>query len=91
MLAIGSFLSILLINQPILLIRQRKDKAGLAKMSNNVTDQLLTISRNLADTTQRSAETLETLGMCISFKSLRKQLCSLIIIFVIYSCDSSYS
>ncbi|XP_034255588.1 vesicle transport protein SEC20 [Thrips palmi] len=42
--------------------RQRKDKAGLAKMSNNVTDQLLTISRNLADTTQRSAETLETLA-----------------------------
>lgn len=42
--------------------RQRKDKAGLAKMSTNVTDQLLSISRNLADTTQRSAETLETLG-----------------------------
>lgn len=36
--------------------------AGLAKLSNNVTDQLLTISRNLADTTQRSAETLETLA-----------------------------
>ncbi|KAJ1525160.1 hypothetical protein ONE63_009995 [Megalurothrips usitatus] len=42
--------------------RQRKDKAGLAKMSTNVTDQLLYISRNLADTTQRSAETLETLA-----------------------------
>lgn len=31
-------------------------------MSTSVTDQLLSISRNLADTTQRSAETLETLG-----------------------------
>lgn len=43
-------------------MRHRKDKAGLAKMSTNVTDQLLSISRNLADTTQRSAETLETLA-----------------------------
>ncbi|KAK3921336.1 Vesicle transport protein SEC20 [Frankliniella fusca] len=43
-------------------VRHRKDKVGLAKMSTNVTDQLLSISRNLADTTQRSAETLETLA-----------------------------
>jgi hypothetical protein len=34
-------------------------------MSSDVTEQLLSISRNLADTTQRSADTLETLGMVV--------------------------
>lgn len=42
--------------------RQKRDKAGLVKMSTNITDQLLTISRQLADTTQRSADTLDTLA-----------------------------
>lgn len=49
----------------ILKFRQRKDKEGLVKMSSDVTEQLLSISRNLADTTQRSADTLETLGMVV--------------------------
>jgi protein transport protein SEC20 len=43
--------------------RQRKDKDGLVKMSSDVTEQLLSISRHLAETTRRSADTLETLGM----------------------------
>jgi hypothetical protein len=43
--------------------RQRKDKEGLVKMSSHVTEQLLSISRHLAETTQRSSDTLETLGM----------------------------
>lgn len=43
--------------------RQLKDKEGLAKMSSDVTGQLLSISRHLAETTQRSSDTLETLGM----------------------------
>ncbi|KDR17970.1 hypothetical protein L798_08074, partial [Zootermopsis nevadensis] len=46
----------------VLKFRQRKDKEGLVKMSSDVTDQLLSISRHLADTTQRSADTLETLA-----------------------------
>ncbi|KAJ8934717.1 hypothetical protein NQ318_004501 [Aromia moschata] len=41
--------------------RQKRDKESMVKMSSNVTDQLLSISRQLADTTQRSAMTLETL------------------------------
>jgi len=43
--------------------RQLKDKEGLVKMSSDVTEQLLSISRHLAETTQRSSDTLETLGM----------------------------
>jgi hypothetical protein len=46
--------------------RQRRDKEGLVKVSSDVTEQLLSISRHLADTTQRSADTLETLGMAVS-------------------------
>lgn len=34
-------------------------------MSSDITDQLLSISRHLADTTQRSADTLQTLGMAV--------------------------
>ncbi|GFG40873.1 hypothetical protein Cfor_08903 [Coptotermes formosanus] len=41
--------------------RQRKDKEGLVKMSSDVTEQLLSISRHLAETSQHSADTLETL------------------------------
>nr|CAD7259364.1 unnamed protein product [Timema shepardi] len=42
--------------------RQKKDKKGLVKISSNVTEQLLSISRHLADTTQRSADTLDSLA-----------------------------
>ncbi|KAJ9594401.1 hypothetical protein L9F63_014191 [Diploptera punctata] len=41
--------------------RQKRDKESLVKASSNVTEQLLSISRHLADTTQRSSDTLETL------------------------------
>lgn len=41
--------------------RQKRDKEGLVKISSGVTEQLLSISRQLADTTQRSADTLDTL------------------------------
>ncbi|XP_067007030.2 vesicle transport protein SEC20 [Anabrus simplex] len=41
--------------------RKRKDKEGLVKMSGDVTEQLLSISRQLAATTQRSADALDTL------------------------------
>lgn len=34
----------------------------MANASANVTDHLLSISRHLAETSQRSADTLETLG-----------------------------
>ena len=43
--------------------RQLKDKEGLVKMSSDVTEQLLSISRHMAETTQRSSDTLETLGI----------------------------
>jgi protein transport protein SEC20 len=45
--------------------RQRKDKEGLVNMSSDVTEQLLSISRHLAETTQRSANTVETLSMAV--------------------------
>lgn len=41
--------------------RQKRDKNSMAKMTSSVTDQLLTISRQLAETTKRSADTLDTL------------------------------
>lgn len=41
--------------------RQKRDKEHLVKMSSNVTEQLLSISRQLADTTKRSADTLDAL------------------------------
>jgi len=40
----------------------KKDKESLSKKSSGVTDQLLSISRQLAATTQRSADTLGSLG-----------------------------
>nr|CAD7399867.1 unnamed protein product [Timema poppensis] len=43
-------------------LEQKKDKKGLVKISSNVTEQLLSISRHLADTTQRSADTLDSLA-----------------------------
>ncbi|XP_015597165.1 vesicle transport protein SEC20 [Cephus cinctus] len=42
-------------------LRKRRDKQSLANMSGQVTDKLLSISRHLAETTQRSADTLDTL------------------------------
>ncbi|XP_053625606.1 vesicle transport protein SEC20 [Plodia interpunctella] len=41
--------------------RKKVDRDGLLKMSSGVTDQLLSISRQLADTTQRSQDTLDSL------------------------------
>ncbi|KAB0794263.1 hypothetical protein PPYR_13883 [Photinus pyralis] len=41
--------------------RQKRDKQNLVKANSSITDQLLTISRQLAETTQRSADTLDTL------------------------------
>ncbi|KAI4461218.1 bnip1-related [Holotrichia oblita] len=41
--------------------RQKRDKESMVKVSSSITDQLLSISRLLADTTKRSAETLDTL------------------------------
>lgn len=41
--------------------RKNRDKQSMANMSSQVTDQLLSISRQLAETTDRSAKTLETL------------------------------
>ncbi|KAF2895888.1 hypothetical protein ILUMI_10284 [Ignelater luminosus] len=42
--------------------RQKRNKENIVKMSSSVTDQLLSISRQLADTTQRSADTLDVLA-----------------------------
>lgn len=41
--------------------RHIRDKSSMAKMTSSVTDQLLSISRQLAETTKRSADTLDTL------------------------------
>lgn len=42
-------------------LRKRHDKQSLTNASSQVTDKLLSISRHLAETTQRSADTLDTL------------------------------
>ncbi|KAH0956784.1 hypothetical protein HN011_009744 [Eciton burchellii] len=42
-------------------LRKRRDKQSLTNTSNQVTDKLMSIARHLADTTQRSADTLDTL------------------------------
>ncbi|XP_076636385.1 vesicle transport protein Sec20 isoform X1 [Colletes latitarsis] len=42
-------------------IRKRYDRRSLANASSQVSDKLLSISRHLAETTQRSADTLDTL------------------------------
>lgn len=41
--------------------RQKRDKESLVTLNSNITDQLLSISRQLAETTQRSADTLDAL------------------------------
>ena len=48
-------------------VRKRKDKKYLTETSNKVTDRLLSISRHLAETTQRSATTLDTLSQLIIY------------------------
>lgn len=45
--------------------RRRRDKQSLTSASSQVTDKLLDIARHLSDTTQRSANTLDTL--CLYF------------------------
>jgi len=42
-------------------LRRRHDKKGLTNASSQMTDKLLSISRHLAETVQRSADTLDTL------------------------------
>lgn len=42
-------------------LRRRRDKQNLANSSNQLSDKLLSISRHLAETTQRSADALDTL------------------------------
>lgn len=42
-------------------LRKRRDKQSIANASNHLSDKLLSISRHLAETTQRSADTLDTL------------------------------
>lgn len=41
--------------------RQRKDKEELVKISSDISEKLMSISRNLAETTERSALTLDNL------------------------------
>ncbi|KYN01886.1 Vesicle transport protein SEC20 [Cyphomyrmex costatus] len=42
-------------------LRRRHDKQSLTNVSSQLTDKLLSISRHLAETSQRSADTLDTL------------------------------
>ncbi|XP_031839384.1 vesicle transport protein Sec20 [Nomia melanderi] len=42
-------------------VRKRHDRRSLANASSQLSDKLLSISRHLAETTQRSADTLDTL------------------------------
>ena len=44
------------------LLRKRRDKTNAIKSSNQLTDRLLDISKHLAETAQRSGETLGTLS-----------------------------
>lgn len=48
-------------DEMVLKQRQKRDKESLVKMNSSITDQLLSISRQLADTTKRSADTLDAL------------------------------
>lgn len=42
-------------------LRRRRDRQSIANTSSQVSDKLLSIARHLAETTQRSADTLDTL------------------------------
>lgn len=44
------------------LLRKRRDKQGAANVSSQITNHLLDVSKYLAETSQRSSETLDTLG-----------------------------
>lgn len=44
-------------------LRKRRDKQSLTDTSSQITDKLFSIARHLAETTQRSADTLDTLCM----------------------------
>lgn len=44
-------------------VRKRHDRRSLANASSQLSDKLLSISRHLAETTQRSADTLDTLSI----------------------------
>lgn len=44
-------------------LRKRRDKRSLTDASSQITDKLFSIARHLAETTQRSADTLDTLCM----------------------------
>jgi len=48
-------------------LRKRRDKQSLTNTSNQVTDKLLSIAKHLADTTQRSADTLDALRTFLLF------------------------
>lgn len=43
------------------ILRKRREKQSVTNASNQVTDKLLNIARHLAETNQRSADTLDTL------------------------------
>lgn len=47
-------------------LRRRHDKQSLTNASSQLTDKLLSISRHLAETSQRSADTLDTLCVYLS-------------------------
>lgn len=51
-------------------VRRRRDKRSLANTSNQLSDKLLSISKHLAETTQRSANTLDTLCMYFIIKNI---------------------
>lgn len=51
-------------------LRRRHDRQSIANSSSHLSDKLLSISRHLAETTQRSADTLDTLSMCLGFNSV---------------------
>lgn len=44
-----------------MMLRKRRDRQGFTDTANKATDRLLSISRTLAETNQRSAVTLDTL------------------------------
>lgn len=68
-------------------LRRRHDKQSLTNASSQVTDKLLSISRHLAETTQRSADTLDTL--CTYPISLLDRQVPLFYILVVISVTSS--
>lgn len=68
-------------------LRKRHGKQSLTNASSQVTDKLLSISRHLAETTQRSADTLDTL--CIYPVILLSVINIMILWIIIVSVTSS--